>query len=89
MQFSTKRWQDLSGWQRVSIVVMGTIQVGLLLAALWDIRRRPAEAIRGSKRFWAAAAFVNYVGPIAYFAVGRKQPPSGLERIKQRVLGHS
>jgi hypothetical protein len=67
-----KRWQDLSPWQRISGILLAVIQVSLLIAALIDIRRRPAEQIRGRKLWWVMAAFVNYVGPISYFLFGRK-----------------
>jgi hypothetical protein len=67
-------WQDLSIRQRAGVVATIIVQVTLLGAALWDIRRRPAAQIRGSKRMWTAIAFVNYVGPIAYFAFGRRKP---------------
>jgi hypothetical protein len=40
--------------------------------ALWDIRHRPADKIKGSKRWWTLAALVQPVGPIAYFVFGRK-----------------
>jgi hypothetical protein len=35
-------------------------------------RRRPSEQVRGSKKLWAVAALVNFVGPLAYFAFGRR-----------------
>jgi hypothetical protein len=68
-----RRWSDLSGAQKGTIILSGMVQVGLLAAALVDIYRRPAEEIRGRKRLWAAAAFINYVGPISYFLFGRKR----------------
>jgi hypothetical protein len=68
-----KRWSDLSGVQKGAIVLSGVVQLGLLAAALADIYRRPVEDIRGGKRLWAAAAFINYVGPISYFLFGRKR----------------
>jgi hypothetical protein len=67
-----KHWKDLSPWQRIGIFVGVSIQISLLVSALWDIRRRPAEQIRGPKPLWAVVAFVNYFGPIAYFLFGRK-----------------
>jgi hypothetical protein len=70
---ANKRWQDLSTGQRRGIVFSSVVQFALLSAALVDIWRRPEEKIRGSKRLWALAAFVNFVGPIAYFAFGRKR----------------
>jgi hypothetical protein len=67
-----RRWQELPTAQRVGTIVMGIVQVALMVAALVDIRRRPAKKINGSKRLWTGLAFVNYIGPIAYFVVGRK-----------------
>jgi phospholipase D-like protein len=69
----TKRWSDLSTGQRRAIIGAGTAQISLLVAALVDIRRRPAREIRGSKRLWTAASFVNFLGPIAYFVAGRRR----------------
>ena len=44
-----KKWKDLSFRQKSGIVLGGTVQIGLLLAALLDIYRRPEEEIRGNK----------------------------------------
>jgi hypothetical protein len=68
-----KRWRDLSPVQRRAIVAAGVVQNSLLVATLVDLRRRPARRIRGDKRLWTAAAFVSWVGPISYFAYGRKR----------------
>jgi hypothetical protein len=67
-----KEWKDMSPRQKRGIVLGGTVQIGLLLAALLDIYRRPKEKIRGDKRLWTLATFVNFVGPISYFLFGRK-----------------
>jgi phosphoenolpyruvate-protein kinase (PTS system EI component) len=68
-----KRWRDLTDLQKGAIVLSSAVQVALLAAALVDIYRRPAREIRGSKRLWVAAAFINFVGPISYFLLGRKR----------------
>ncbi len=68
-----KRWSDLSGAQKGAGVLAAAVQLALLAAALVDIYRRPAAEIRGNKRLWTAAAFVNYAGPIAYFLLGRRR----------------
>ena len=68
-----QRWSDLSERSRAAIAAAGVVQVGLMLAALADLRRRPAKQINGSKRLWVAASFVNFAGPIAYFTFGRKR----------------
>jgi hypothetical protein len=49
------------------------VQEALAAATLWDLRHRPRARIRGSKKLWVAAAFVNFVGPLAYFTVGRRR----------------
>jgi len=67
-----RRWSELSGTKKVLVIVGGAIQLGLQAWALWDIRRRPAERIKGSKRLWTAVSFVDYFGPLAYLAFGRK-----------------
>ncbi len=67
-----KSWRDMTPAQRVSVVVLGIVQVSLLGAALYDLRRRPADQIRGSKKLWTGLVFIDYVGPIAYFLYGRK-----------------
>jgi hypothetical protein len=51
---------------------MSSVQIVLLLAALTDIVRRPAAAIRGPRWLWLLVSFVNFVGPITYFVAGRK-----------------
>jgi Phospholipase_D-nuclease N-terminal len=68
-----RRWKDISPRARAAIVAAGVAQNSLLVAALVDLRRRPARKVRGDKRLWTAAAFVSWVGPIAYFTYGRKR----------------
>ena len=68
-----RRWNDLSPRARAAIVAAGVVQNGLLAATLVDLRRRPARRIRGDKRLWTGAAFVSWIGPISYFAYGRKR----------------
>jgi hypothetical protein len=69
-----KQWRDLTDRQKRGIVLLGALQLALLAIALIDIRRRPADAINGSKRLWTAVLFINGIGPIAYFVFGRKRP---------------
>ena len=68
-----QRWSDLSPTQQKATVGAGIVQVALCVAALVDIRRRPAEEINGRKPMWVALAFVNTIGPLAYFGFGRKR----------------
>lgn len=69
-----KRWSELSPGQRRLILALASLQLSLLASALWDIARRPAGQIRGSKWAWAAASLVSFVGPLAYFRFGRRNP---------------
>lgn len=70
---ANRKWSELSTGRRRGILLSGAVQVALLVAALADIWRRPQEEIRGDKRVWVLVSFVNYVGPIAYFAFGRRR----------------
>jgi hypothetical protein len=67
-----KRWSDLSGGEQAAIVVLGAAQIGLLAAALWDLAHRSADEVRGSRGMWAGLVFINWIGPLAYFTIGRK-----------------
>jgi hypothetical protein len=69
-----KRWSDLSPRTRGLIIAAGVAETSLKVAALIDMRRRPASDIRGSKRVWAASMLVNSAGliPLAYFIYGRR-----------------
>jgi hypothetical protein len=69
-------WRELTPRQRQAMMVRGALQLGLLAAALNDLRRRPASQVRGPKPLWAAISFANYlgVGPVAYFLFGRRRP---------------
>lgn len=64
-------WSDLTDQQRRGITVAGIAQVALFFAAVLSIRRTPEERVRGRKGAWYALSFLNWVGPIAWFAVGR------------------
>jgi hypothetical protein len=73
-----QRWSDLSERDRRLLVAVAVADGALRVAALIDIKRRPAGQIRGSKRIWAAVvAFVNSAGvlPISYFVFGRRRRP--------------
>ena len=70
-----RHWPQLTKRQRVGVVLRGGIQLALLAAAVRDLRRRPAEQVRGPKPLWLAVSAVNYLGlgPIAYFLFGRRR----------------
>jgi hypothetical protein len=72
-----RRWNDLSERTRRLIIVIAVAEGILKLAALIDIKRRPASQIRGPKWLWAPVVMVvNSAGiaPISYFIFGRRKP---------------
>ena len=74
-----KQWSDLSERTRRLLIGAAVAEGILKVAALIDIRRRPASQIRGPKWVWAAmVAVVSSAGvvPVSYFAFGRRQPRS-------------
>ena len=76
------RWSDLSESSRRLVIAAAIGEAVLKTAVLIDIRRRPASQVRGSKRMWIiAAVLVNSagVGPLSYFAFGRRRYAEGVE----------
>lgn len=72
-----RRWSDLSKRTRRLIVTTAIVEGVLKVAALVDLKRRPADQIRGRKRWWAVLIIlVNSVGlvPVSYFVLGRRRP---------------
>jgi hypothetical protein len=73
-----RQWSDLSERTRRLLVAVAVADGALRVAALIDIKRRPADQIRGRKQVWAAVvAIVNSAGivPISYFVLGRRRQP--------------
>ena len=74
-----KQWSDLSERNRKLLIAAGVVEGCLKIAALIDIKRRPASQIRGPKWLWAAVvSVVSSAGliPVSYFVFGRKRPPT-------------
>jgi hypothetical protein len=72
-----KQWRDLSERNRRLLIAAAVAEGILKVAALIDIKRRPAGQIRGPKWVWAGmVAVVSSAGvvPVSYFVVGRRQP---------------
>ncbi len=70
------KWQDMSPTARKLLILGGAAELALKVAALADMRRRPASQIRGPKLAWAAAQAVNGLGPVSYFLFGRRKSAS-------------
>ena len=69
---SKKKWSHLTVAQKRIIYVAGAAEVVVTAAALRDLARRPADQVRGPKAAWVVAFFVQPVGPLAYFAAGKR-----------------
>ena len=67
-----KKWSDLTAGQRRAVYLAGAVEMALTAAALWDLAHRPSGNVRGPKAAWVVAAFVQPVGPLVYFAKGRR-----------------
>jgi hypothetical protein len=74
-----KQWSDLSQRTRRLLITVAVAEGILKVAALIDLRRRPASQVRGPKWLWATVVTVVSsagVAPVSYFAFGRRQPGS-------------
>lgn len=71
-----KRWPDLSPSQRAAIVLAAIVELILTTVALQDLARRPRKEVRGWKPAWVLTCFVQPIGPILYFLVGRRRSRS-------------
>jgi len=63
--------------KRIALAVLVLAEVGLAALTWRDIRNRPAEEIRGSKRLWRIISTINPGNSIAYWLVGRRYGQSG------------
>ncbi len=71
-----QRWSGMSEDKRRLLMVLGAIEGILKLAALVDLKRRPASQVRGKKWLWATAiTVISSAGavPISYFLFGRRR----------------
>jgi hypothetical protein len=74
-----RQWSDLSERTRRLVTITAVAEGILKLAALIDLKRRPASQVRGRKWVWATlVTVVSSAGvvPISYFVFGRRQPRS-------------
>ena len=68
-----KRWSEMSNPQRAVVVATAIVQISLAAAAWADLAKREPHQVNGPKGRWAGLIVINFVGPILYFAVGRRR----------------
>ena len=73
-QAKARRWSDLTDQQKRIVVVAIVVHAFIATFTLRDLRRRPAEAVRGPKLIWGVWAMLNTTGSITYWLFGRRQP---------------
>jgi hypothetical protein len=66
---------DLKLEQIVALLVpILAIQLGLMIAGLFDLEKEERHVRGGSKLVWALViVFVNVLGPVIYFVAGREE----------------
>ena len=72
-----RQWSDLSQRTRRLLIGAAVAEGMLKIAALVDLKRRPATQVRGPKWLWATVlTVVGSAGivPISYFVFGRREP---------------
>jgi hypothetical protein len=72
-----RHWSDLSQRTRRLLTITAVAEGILKLAAVIDLKRRPASQVRGPKWLWATVlALVGSAGvvPLSYFIFGRRPP---------------
>jgi len=68
-----KRWSELSPAARTAIVLGGVAELIVTTVALRDLRRRPANDVRGAKPLWVLGFVVQPFGPLLYLWFGRRR----------------
>ena len=65
---------DLTTQQVLALLIpIVLIQLGLIVAALYDLEKEERRVRGGSKLVWVLIiVFINLIGPIVYFVAGRE-----------------
>ena len=66
---------DLKTEQIIALLIpIIVIQLGLMIAALYDLEREERRVRGGNKLVWVLIiVFINILGPIIYFVAGREE----------------
>lgn len=67
-------------------LVANLAHMALMGLAIRDLRKRPEAEVNGNKRLWYGIVLVQFVGPIAYFAFGRKRESGALPASEPEIV---
>ena len=68
--------------QQKKFVVVAMVLNAIIASFTWrDLRRRPASLVRGPKLLWRLWSSLNTTGSVAYWLVGRRRAPAGVDAI--------
>ena len=66
--------------QQKKVVVVAVVLNAIIASFTWrDLRRRPASLVRGPKVLWRVWSTLNTTGSVAYWIVGRRRQPAGVD----------
>ena len=79
IMWNKKKWSDSLRFRKSAPCVYGCAAGYIADGSTMGYPQSTEEEIRGNKWVWRAVVFINFIGPIAYFIVGRS--PRGGMRI--------
>ena len=59
---------------KLVLTAIAAAHLGVTTLTWRDLRRRPAEQVRGNKKFWQVASALNTSGSVGYWLIGRRRP---------------
>ncbi|HEX3588830.1 MAG TPA: PLDc N-terminal domain-containing protein [Pseudonocardiaceae bacterium] len=62
---------------KTPLIVVLVLHAVITILTWRDLRRRPAESVRGNKTVWRVVATANTLGSLAYLLFGRRRTPAG------------
>ena len=68
-----KSWSELTPRQKTAAIAVSVVEIVMTILMQRDLHRRAADQVRGPVGLWRMLAFVQSVGPVAYFLLGRRR----------------
>ncbi|MGA4506278.1 PLD nuclease N-terminal domain-containing protein [Propionibacteriaceae bacterium G1746] len=66
--------KQLSPTSKKLLGVAAAVEFAAKVCMWVDLAKRPADQVKGPKWAWVLGSFVNTIGSVAYFTVGRRKP---------------